>query len=171
MIIWIDGPYGVGKSTLAERLAELDPRGFVFDAEEVGNAVRENTPRELYNGAIFEGYPMWFEMCVALLTDLSRRYDGTIYVPMTLTEPDSFKKIAAPLRDNGIEARHVLLESTFEVVRDRILERGEEEGCWCMENIGLCLERQRDFENVIRLRSVEKTVDQLAAELLETINV
>lgn len=169
MVIWINGPYGVGKSTLAERLLEMELHGFIFDAEEVGNAVRENTPKELFNGWIFEGYPMWFKLCAALLVDLSRRCDGTIYVPMTLTKPDSFEKIAGPLRENGIRARHILLESTYEVIHDRILARGEEENCWCMENIGLCLERQRDFEDVIRLRSVDKSVGELARELLAAL--
>ena len=72
MIVWIDGPYGVGKSTLAEKLQELEPHSFLFDAEEVGNAVRENTPRELFCGYIFENYPLWFDFCVELLKDIDR---------------------------------------------------------------------------------------------------
>ena len=42
MIIWISGPYGVGKSTLAEAMATKMNNTLIFDAEEVGNAVREN---------------------------------------------------------------------------------------------------------------------------------
>jgi deoxyadenosine/deoxycytidine kinase len=44
MIIWISGPYGVGKSTLAEAMAVKMKNALIFDAEEVGNAVRENYP-------------------------------------------------------------------------------------------------------------------------------
>ena len=39
MIIWISGPYGVGKSTLAEAIAAKMNNALIFDAEEVGNAV------------------------------------------------------------------------------------------------------------------------------------
>lgn len=42
MIIWISGAYGVGKSALAEALAEKIEDALVFDAEKVGNAVRRN---------------------------------------------------------------------------------------------------------------------------------
>ena len=42
MIIWISGPYGVGKTTLAEAMAAKMDNALVFDAEEVGNAVRGN---------------------------------------------------------------------------------------------------------------------------------
>lgn len=48
MIIWISGAYGVGKSTLAEVLVNKIENAMIFDAEEVGNAVRENYPDEPY---------------------------------------------------------------------------------------------------------------------------
>ena len=38
MIIWIDGAYGVGKSTLAEKLHELLPSSFIL-MEHTGSAV------------------------------------------------------------------------------------------------------------------------------------
>lgn len=40
MIVWISGAYGVGKSTLAEAMAARLENALLFDAEEVGNAVR-----------------------------------------------------------------------------------------------------------------------------------
>ena len=45
MIIWISGPYGVGKTTLAEAMAAKMDNALVFDAEEVGNAVRGKLSR------------------------------------------------------------------------------------------------------------------------------
>ena len=56
MIIWISGPYGVGKSTLAKVLEKKIENALIFDAEEVGNAVRGNYPDDPY-GYIFEDYP------------------------------------------------------------------------------------------------------------------
>ena len=169
MIVWIDGPYGVGKSTLAETLHGRRPDSFVFDAEAVGNAVRDNLPLALFNGYIFEGYPLWFETCAALLGDIAARYQGTVYVPMTLTEPGSFEKIARPLREQGVCIKHILLEADCETVRERILARGEEEDCWCMQNIGLCLARQRAFKDVIRINTAGRTPEALAAEAEEAL--
>ena len=64
MIIWISGPYGVGKSTLAQFMAERMPDTLVFDAEEVGNAVRGNYP-DCPKGFIFEDYPLWASSAVS----------------------------------------------------------------------------------------------------------
>lgn len=148
MIYWINGPYGVGKSTLANKLHEINPNSFIFDAEEVGNAIRENRPSCMFNGYIFEGYRLWFVTIVELLKEITEHFDGDIYIPMTLVYEDSFKKIQKPLEECGIEIKHILLESNYEVVHDRILARGEEENCWCINNIELCLNNQKAFSNV-----------------------
>lgn len=56
MIIWLSGPYGVGKSTLVEAMAAKMKNALIFNAEEAGNAVRDNYPDCPY-GYIFEDYP------------------------------------------------------------------------------------------------------------------
>ena len=170
MIIWINGPYGVGKSTLARKLHECNPNSFIFDAEAVGNAVRDNLPKHRFNGYIFEGYPMWFTMCATLLNDIAGDYSGDIYVPMTLVFPDSFAKIAEPLTALGHTVRHILLTSTYDIIHDRIIARGEDEDCWCMQNINLCLEHQASFEDVIRIESSGAGVNELAALVQSAMN-
>ena len=169
MIIWIDGAYGVGKSTLAEKLHALLPNSFIFDTENVGNAVRDNMPPSVYYSETFEGYPLWFHVCNELLTELTDRFEGVVLVPMTLMLQESFARFAEPLRGRGIEIVHVLLESSKEVIHDRILARGENEGCWCMRHIDECLSAQQRFEDVIRVQSVGQTADELANEVIQIL--
>ncbi len=135
MIIWISGAYGVGKSTLAEAMAATMENALIFDAEEVGNAVRENYPDCPY-GYIFEDYPLWGEFCYLLLRDVHEKFHKDILVPMTLVRKESYR-IIEKLNQDGIDTKLVVLEASYQTVHDRILARGEEEGCWCMENIEL----------------------------------
>lgn len=169
MILWIDGPYGVGKSTLAEELFKLNKNSFIFDAEEVGNAVRDNMPKELFNGYIFENYELWFTTVTELLKEIVGKWGGDIYVPMTLTKKDSFDKIAIPLKNSGAKITHLLLEADYENVKNRILARGEEENCWCMQNINLCLENQKSFSDVIRFNTINELPQSLAKKVYENI--
>ena len=139
MIIWISGPYGVGKSTLAEAMVEKMENAMIFDAELMGDAVRGNYPDDPY-GFIYEDYPLWGEFCCKLLTDIHDAFRRDILVPMTLLRSASYDAIIRKLHDNGVETHLVILEASYDSVHDRILARGEEEGCWCMENIALARE-------------------------------
>ncbi len=166
MIVWIDGPYGVGKSTLALALHQRRPDSFVFDAEAVGDAVRDNLPPALNRGAIYEDYPRWPEMCAALLGDIAEGFGGDVYVPMTLVRPGSFEAVARPLREKGVHVLHILLEADDDTIRRRILARGEEADCWCAQHIGLCQASQRAFHDVIRINTAGRTVAELAEQAL-----
>ncbi len=137
MIIWISGAYGVGKSTLAEAMAAQMENALIFDAEEVGNAVRGNYPNCPY-GYIFEDYPLWAEFCYLLLKDIHTKFQKDILVPMTLLRKESYQ-IIQRLKNDNIQTELIILEADHKTLHDRILSRGEEEGCWCMENIDLAI--------------------------------
>ncbi len=134
MIIWLSGPYGVGKSTLAEALAPELHDALIFDAEEVGNVVRGSYPNDPY-GFVFEDYPLWCEFCRKLLADVHTVSGKDIIVPMTLVRASSYEAIIRPLAQDGIPVHFIILEAAHDTVHGRILARGEEEDCWCIENI------------------------------------
>ncbi len=137
MIIWISGAYGVGKSTLAEAMAAQMENALIFDAEEVGNAVRGNYPDCPY-GYVFEDYPLWAEFCYLLLKDIHNQFHKDILVPMTLLREKSYE-IIQRLRGDHIKTDLIILGADYKTIHDRILTRGEDEGCWCMENIDLAM--------------------------------
>ena len=112
MIIWLSGAYGVGKSTLAEALANHIDNSTVFDAEEVGNAVRENYPGEPF-GVVFEDYPLWCEFTYQLLKDLHCNYHYNILVPMTLLRQNSYDTILKRLIEDGIDTQLIVLEGSY----------------------------------------------------------
>lgn len=167
MIIWISGAYGVGKSTLAEAMAAKMKDALIFDAEEVGNAVRENYPDCPY-GYIFEDYPLWGEFCYLLLKDVHEKFHKDILVPMTLLRKESYR-IIKKLLSEGIDTRLVVPEASHQTVHDRILARGEEEGCWCMENIELAREGSAALPG-IHVQTDNKTVDNLCDEVLNQMH-
>ena len=46
MIVWINGPFGAGKTTLAERLRDRRPGSVIFDLEEIGFVVKATVPSQ-----------------------------------------------------------------------------------------------------------------------------
>ncbi len=59
MIIWINGPFGAGKTTLAKRLRDRRSKSLIFDPEEIGFVVKETVPhaseRRLSGSPLVEG--------------------------------------------------------------------------------------------------------------------
>lgn len=43
-VVWVNGPFGVGKTTVAELVASQLPSGVLFDPEEVGFLLRRSVP-------------------------------------------------------------------------------------------------------------------------------
>ena len=82
-----------------------------------------------------------------MLKDIDRRYDGDIIVPMTLVMEESYT-------------------GDWQTIHDRILKRGEEEGCWCMENIGMCLEAQQNDSRAVHIYTVGKSPEEIVEEIL-----
>ena len=120
-------------------IAEKLLKAHIFDAEEVGNAIRDNFPEESKYSIIFEGYSLWRETNYKLLKEIYERYDGGIIVPMTLILPESYEEITKRLMDLNIKTKYVILDADYTTIHDRIIPRGEKGSCWCMQNIDNCL--------------------------------
>lgn len=170
MIIWISGAYGVGKSTLAEVMAQKMDNALIFDAEEVGNAVRGSYPDNPY-GFIFEDYPLWGEFCVRLLEDVHNSFHRDILVPMTLVRRESYVNIIEGLAGKGIRIHLIILEASRQSIHDRILARGENEECWCMNNIEMAMGASAALPGGIRVDTENRGAAELADIVLEKISL
>lgn len=165
MIYWINGAYGVGKSNVAEYLKKKLNKAHIFDAEEVGNAIRDNYPEESKHSVIFEDYLLWRDTNCRLLLDISNKYDGDIIVQMTLIREESYFDIIKKLQDGGVSIKYIFLDGDYQTIHDRIIARGEKEDCWCIQNINNCLEIQNNEQHAIHIKTVGKT----PAEIVEMI--
>ena len=168
MIIWLSGAYGVGKSTLAEALAQKLENPLIFDAEEVGNAVRENYPETPY-GYIFEDYPLWGEFCYRLLKDIHSSFHHNILVPMTLVRRVSYTNIIEKLLRDGVKVHFIILEASRQSIHDRILARGEDEACWCMDHIEMAREGASALPGGIHVDTEGRSVEELVCAVLNII--
>lgn len=150
------------------RCGGTEGNAYLYDAEEMGNAVRDNYP-SLHSGVIYEDYPLWVEFNYRLLKDIAARYDGYVLVPMTLLRQKTVDEILSRLAADGIDTRLFILEAFPETLHDRILARGEDEDCWCMENIELARAGSAALPGT-HIQTDGKSVENLMDELL-TVHV
>lgn len=168
MVIWISGAYGVGKSTLARALRDRMDDALLFDAEAIGNAVRDSYPDCPY-GFVFEDYPLWASFCYSLIKDIHTVFHKNLLVPMTLVRQSSHANILEKLRQDGITTRLFILEASYQTIHDRILARGETEDCWCMQNLEMARTGAAALPGGIHLQTDGKTAEELAAGVLRML--
>ncbi len=124
MIVWINGPFGVGKSTVAELLAEGWPQATVFDPEHLGFLLRAWQPPDVVV-ADFQNLSVWRRLVRETAAGLLRDFHRPLVVPMTLLNPDYFDEIIGGLRADGADVRHFCLTASRDEVLARVAERGD----------------------------------------------
>ena len=108
--------------------------------------------------------------CYELLKDIHNTFGKNILVPMTMLRRSTYGNIIEKLLADNIDTRLVVLEAGYQSVHDRILARGEEEGCWCMENIELARRESSAIREGLHLDTDGRSVEELAEMVLSYIS-
>ena len=119
VIIWLNGAFRAGKTTLAEELHRRLPEAVVYNPEDVGlmlwKWIRPNGD--------FQHLPSWRELVVATALSLRRHHADTLIVPMSLIRDAYRAEILGGLADAGEQVLHVFLEVDAGVLRERLNAR------------------------------------------------
>ncbi|MES2459110.1 MAG: tunicamycin resistance protein, partial [Armatimonadota bacterium] len=115
MIVFINGAFGVGKTTVAERLCERLPNSLLFDPEEVGFFLR-NVLSPIDKPDDFQDYVLWRSLVVTTALSLRRTYDRTLIMPMCLWHPPYFEEVVGELRCREPRFFHFCLTAPVETI-------------------------------------------------------
>src|SRR6202044_3952961 len=107
MIIWVNGGFAAGKTTLAEELRRRVPGAVVYNPEDVGLMLWKWLPPN----DDFQDLASWRELVVATAVSLCRHHTDMLIVPMSLIRDAYRVAILGGLADAGEEVLHVFLEA------------------------------------------------------------
>jgi hypothetical protein len=164
LIIWVNGPFGVGKTQTAFELHARLPNSVVLDPEELGFALHKVKPRVLQTGD-FQDLPLWREFTRKAIEDVARRFDGVIIVPMTLVVPEYFAEIMGPLRSAGLEVRHFSLLAPRAVVLNRLRTRRDGVNSWGAQQLERCLNALEQPEFAEHINTDSKSISDVAEQI------
>src|SRR5262245_5312498 len=105
MIIFINGAFGVGKTTVANLLVQRLPNALLYDPEEVGFMLRAILKPVVWTGD-FQDYPMWRALVPEVGRMLAEQYGRTLIVPMTIWRAEYFTEVTAGLKAADSDFRH-----------------------------------------------------------------
>ena len=170
MIIWVNGAFGSGKTSVAYELNRLLCDSFVFDPENTGYFLRKNMPLSLQKED-FQDEPLWRRFNVEMLCRISAEYAGVVLVPMTIAKKEYFEELIPPLRARGVRVDHYVLGTSKAVLEKRLRSRMDGKRSWGYHKIEECLRAFQDpvFETVIDTDAL--TVFETACLIAEKSNL
>ncbi|MPY51550.1 AAA family ATPase [Streptomyces acidicola] len=178
MLLWINGPFGGGKTQTAHEIQRRLPDSVICDPEHAGFGLRRMLPPELRGN--FQDLESWRQGVVEVLDLALTKHDGVVIAPMTVTSPAYFAETVDRLRELGHDVRHFTLLAERETVLRRLRERGLghllpyvagkrgslRRESWAVEQLDHCLEALREPEFAEHLwtdqSTVPKTADRIA---------
>ncbi len=169
MIIWLNGAFGAGKTTVACELKRRLPGSYIYDPENIGYFLRKNTPSQC-DKPDFQDIPLWRSFNCEALKLIAETYTGTIIVPMTLVSHRYYDEIIGRLQSDGVQIRHFILYASRETILKRLRKRNL--GALCREKFAIdaiprCLDFFDNQVTGIKLPTDTMTVEQVAEAVAE----
>jgi hypothetical protein len=127
VIIWLNGTFGVGKTSTADRLVSLIPGSRVVDPETIGHMLQANLADRPVKD--FQDWPAWRALVPATLIEVARMTGQHLIAPQTVLSKEYLDALFAPLEAAQLKVFHVVLDASDSVLRSRI-EMSDEAQEW-----------------------------------------
>ena len=145
MIVWLNGPFGAGKTAAADELVERDAMWRRFDPEMVGFLVRSQF--QDYGYADFQQLSAWRRLTPIVADDIARETGQHLVIVQTVLVQQYWNELAEGIRDRGHALHHVLIEAPADTLRRRICEDEvlHRAAGWRLEHIPVFLEARESW--------------------------
>jgi predicted kinase len=172
VILFLNGAFGIGKTTTARLLIERIPDAMLYDPEIVGAFLRKLL-EGVAEQADFQDHSLWEPMVVETARMLKTEYGFTLVIPMTVWRRERFERLAEGLRAVDPDLRLFRLTATEKTLRERILSRAEAEGDhgWCLRHLEVCLEASEDPAFGTEIRTDGRSPEEVTGEVLATMEI
>src|SRR5579859_3474909 len=166
MIIFVNGSFGVGKSTVAEKLVERLPNSLLFDPEMVGYFLRLIVSPIAEFGD-FQDLPMWRPLVVETARQLKLAYGRTLVMPQTIWYRPYFEEIMQGLRQFEPDLFHFCLTAGTETIYQRLRERGHtpEANPWVYQRVEPCVAAFQEPNFAVQISNEKRSIDEVVTEI------
>lgn len=171
MILWINGAFGSGKSSVAEEISKRLNKAFIYDPEQVGYFLWDNFPDEMKRKGNFQHLQIWREFNYKILKHIANNFDGIIIVPMTIYVKKYYDEIIGNLISDAIVVNHFILSATKPTIIERLIQRGETEDGWAAQHIDMCLNAFNTDISEQKINTEFKSINEIVSEIISLSNL
>lgn len=164
MVVWINGAFGVGKTSVARRLVQLWDGAVLLDPERIGFVVsRLSIKGQRGDFQDLSAWRTWTVRAVTLAAKLRRR----IVVPMTIVNAAYFEEIVGTLRQRT-DLLHFTLMAPPQIIRDRLRARGSARR-WGEQQLERCTSALADARFATHVETADLPVEEVARHVYASV--
>ena len=119
MLVWLNGTFGVGKTTTARLMVEQNNRWRAFDPECVGIMLRSMLRGQSLGGD-FQHLPAWRRLVPIVATEIAGHTGQRLIAVQSVLRHTYWIELAEGVRSHGFKLFHVVLDADVAVLRQRI---------------------------------------------------
>jgi predicted kinase len=166
MVIFVNGSFGVGKTTVARLLVQRLPGSALYDPEPFGIAL-QRLARPFKRIDDFQNLRAWRMGSIRLIR-FARALRRTIVVPMTFSNESYLREIVDEIRDIDADTFHFCLIAPLAVVRQRLQQRAGRRApmAWALRRAAECCTEHRRPQYGVHVETENREPREIAGEIL-----
>jgi hypothetical protein len=123
VVLWINGTFGVGKTTAATLIREQAPAWRLFDPEWVGYMLRANLGDVPCDD--FQDLPPWRTLVPRVAHEMALLTGDNLLAMQTVLVEQYWDELRRGFADHGLEVFHIVLDADDVTLRSRIMADGD----------------------------------------------
>ena len=167
-VVWINGCFSTGKTTVAGLLAERIRDGFILDPEVIGVTLRDHLVPPSAVPGDFQDIPLWRTFTRDAVAAAAQSLDGVVIVPMTVARPDYFEEIIGALT-RLVPLDHFTLMASRETILEREATRPDDTGDWARKTVDRVLSALADPRFAKHIDAEGQTATQVADDIVRRL--
>ena len=176
MIVFLNGSFGVGKTSVAKALSPLVERSVRYNPEIFPDGWLWRLPRfirlENRDTGDYQDMPLWRELTARSIGAM-RRLAPVVIVPMAFSNLAYLREIMAKARRADPDVRHFCLTAPLEVVEARLRRRDDAPFHleWQLRRAKTCCEAHKSADFAVRIDATTATPEQIARDIARVLRM
>lgn len=176
MIVFLNGSFGVGKTSVAKALVRHLPRSVRYNPEIFPDGWLWRLPRwvrlENRDTGDYQDMPLWRDLTAHSIRAM-RRLAPVVVVPMAFSNIAYLREIMAGARRADPDVRHFCLVAPLEIVETRLRRRGDAPFHleWQLRRAKTCCEAHMSTDFAVRIDAAALTPDEIARDIARVLTM
>jgi hypothetical protein len=173
MVIFLNGAFGIGKTTVARELKRNLTGSLIFDPEKVGFVLRRLprwVPLDGRNSQDYQDMRLWRAL-TALGIRATRLSSKKVIVPMAFSNLSYLDEVREQVRRFDTNIFHFCLVAPFEIVEKRVFQRSAHRTtiAWQLRRTAECCKVHRRPEFGQHISTAHRSIDEITTDILSRL--